>query len=67
MSEREGGVIHYAGSRGIEDLERDYIARKLAIREDAGLSWEKRELAIKALFEEYHRQLGKLRKLERKE
>ena len=38
-----------------EDLEREYRRRKLAIREDSELSWEKKELQVKALGEEYHR------------
>ena len=38
-----------------EQLEAEYRRRKLAIREDPALSWEKKELAIKALSEEYHR------------
>ena len=38
-----------------EDLEADYLKRKADIRADAGLSWEKKELAIKALGDEYYR------------
>ena len=38
-----------------EDLEREYRRRKLAIRADSELSWEKKERTIKELGEEYHR------------
>ena len=41
-------------TKTLEELEREYRRRKLAIREDPGLSWEKKELAVKALGEEYH-------------
>ena len=39
----------------LEDLEAKYRQRKLAIREDSGLSWEKKERQIKALSDEYYR------------
>ena len=39
----------------LEELEREYRRRKLAIREDPGLSWEKKERTIKELGEENHR------------
>ena len=42
-------------TKTLEELEREYRRRKLAIREDPGLSWEKRELQVKQLGEEYHR------------
>ena len=42
-------------AQALERLVLEYRRRKLAIREDPGLSWEKKELAIKALSEEYHR------------
>jgi hypothetical protein len=38
-----------------DQLEAEYRRRKLAIREDSELSWEKKELAIKQLGEEHHR------------
>ena len=38
-----------------DQLEAEYRRRKLAIREDPGLSWEKRELAIKRLGDEFYR------------
>jgi hypothetical protein len=37
-----------------DQLEAEYRRRKLAIREDPGLSWEKKELQIKALGEEFY-------------
>ena len=44
----------------LEELEREYRRRRLAIREEPGLSWEKKELSIKALSEEYYRQRQQL-------
>ena len=41
--------------RNVDQLEAEYRRRKLAIREDPGLSWEKKELAVKKLGDEYHR------------
>ncbi len=38
-----------------EQLEAEYRRRKLAIREEQGLSWEKRELRIKQLGDDYYR------------
>jgi hypothetical protein len=49
-----------ARAQDIGDLTRAYVARRLAIRENPELSWEKKELSIKALREEYYRQLRKL-------
>lgn len=42
-------------TKELDRLEREYRRRKLAIREDPALSWEKKELAVKALSAEYHR------------
>ena len=42
-------------SRSPDQLEAEYLERKAAIRADETLSWEKKELQIKALEEEYHR------------
>ena len=39
----------------LEELEAEYRRRKLAIREEPGLSWEKKELAVKELGDEYYR------------
>ncbi len=38
-----------------DELEAEYRRRKLAVRGDPGLSWEKKELKVKGLGEEYHR------------
>ena len=38
-----------------DQLEAEYLQRKSQIRADDTLRWEKKELAIKALGEEYHR------------
>ena len=45
-------------------LEANYRRRKLEIRETPGLSWEKKELAIKALGDEHHARLRELGELE---
>ncbi len=42
-------------AKTLEELEAEFRRRKLAIREDPGLSWEKRELAVKQLGDEYYR------------
>ena len=42
-------------TKTFEELEVEYRRRKLAIREDPALSWEKKELAVKVLGDEYHR------------
>ena len=42
-------------ARRPDELEAEYRRRKLAVREDPGLSWEEKELALKALGDEYHR------------
>ena len=44
-----------------EQLEAEYRRRKLAVREDPGLSWEKKELKVKALGEDYHRRRRELK------
>ncbi len=41
-------------------LEAEYRARAAEIRADESLSWEKRELKIKALGDDYHRQRREL-------
>ncbi len=41
--------------QALERLVREYRERKAQIRADESLSWEKRELVIKKLGEEYHR------------
>ena len=38
-----------------DQLEAEYRRRKLAIREDPGLTWEKQERQVKALGDEYYR------------
>jgi hypothetical protein len=47
-------------AKTLKELEAEYRRRKLAIREDASLCWEKKELKVKALHEEYHRQRREL-------
>ena len=47
-------------TKTLEELEREYRRRKLAIREDPGLSWEKKELAVKQLGDEYYRRRREL-------
>ena len=42
------------------DLEREYQERKVQIRADSSLSWEKQEKAVKALGEEYNARLREL-------
>ena len=49
-----------AQAKSLEELERAYRKRKLEIREDPALSWEKRELSLKALSDEYYRQRREL-------
>ena len=44
-----------AQAKTLEELEAQYRRRKLAIREDSGLSWEKKELAIKRLGDAFYR------------
>jgi hypothetical protein len=41
-------------TRELEALEADYRAKVAAVRRDSSLSWEKQELKVKALGEEYH-------------
>ena len=41
--------------RNLDQLEAEYLERKAKIRAEEGLSWEKRELAIKQLGDEHHR------------
>ena len=38
-----------------EELEAEYRRRRLAIRADSEFSWEKKELQVKALGEEFYR------------
>jgi hypothetical protein len=47
--------MNTAQAQALERLVREYRERKAQIRADEALSWEKRELAIKALGDEYHR------------
>jgi len=47
-------------STDLRALEANYRRRKLEIRETPGLSWEKKELAIKALSEEHYERLREL-------
>jgi hypothetical protein len=42
-------------ARRPDEIEAEYRQRKLAVREDPGLSWEEKELTVKALGDEYHR------------
>ena len=42
-------------TKDLEALERDYQERKAEIRADTSLSWEKKELQVKALGEEFYR------------
>ena len=42
-------------AKTLEDLEAEYRRKKLAIREDPGLTWEKQERQVKALGDEYYR------------
>jgi lipase chaperone LimK len=49
-------------SKDLERLERDYLASKQQILEKPDLSFEKKQLQIKALGEEYH---ARRRELER--
>ena len=42
-------------AKTLEELERTYRRRKLEIREDPDLSWEKKELTVKVLGEGFHR------------
>ena len=44
-----------AQAKTLEELEAQYRRRKLEIRADGGLSWEKKERQIKALSDEYYR------------
>ncbi len=40
-------------TRELESLEARYLTRKATIRADASFSWEKKELAIRKLGDEY--------------
>ena len=42
-------------TKTLEGLESEYRRRKVASREDPGLSWEKKELKVKELGDEYYR------------
>ncbi len=42
-------------TRELERLEAEYRARKATIRVDPAMSWEKKELAIRRLGDEYYR------------
>ena len=42
-------------AQALERLVREYRQRKAQIRSDESLSWEKQELQIKQLGDEYHR------------
>ena len=44
-----------ANAEALERLEVEHRQRVREIRQDPALSWEKKELAIKALGEDYHR------------
>ena len=41
--------------RGPDELKAEYRKRKAAVRADETLSWEKKELAVKQLGDEYYR------------
>ena len=43
-----------------DQLEAEYLKHKAALRADSGLSWEKKELAVKALGDEYYRRRREL-------
>ena len=38
-----------------DELKAEYLKRKAAVRADETSSWEKKELKVKALRDEYHR------------
>jgi hypothetical protein len=42
-------------AKTLEEPEAEYRWRKLAVREDPSLSWEKKELKVKTLGDECHR------------
>ncbi len=42
-------------TQNLELLEAEYQRRKAAIRADANLSWEQKELQVKRLGNDYHR------------
>ena len=44
-------------TKTLEELEARYRRRKQAVREDSELSWEKKELKIRALTDEHFRTL----------
>lgn len=50
-----------------EALDVEYRRRKLEIREAPGLSWEKKELAVKALSDRHYEKVRELEALERAE
>lgn len=43
-------------------LEAEYRRKKAAIRKDPGLSWEKKELQIKALGDEHYARIREMEK-----
>ena len=47
-------------ARRPDELEAEYRRTKLTIREDGGLSWERKERTIKELGEEYYRRRREL-------
>lgn len=47
-------------TKTLGQLEAEYLKRKAEIREDPGLSWEKKELSIRQLGDEYYRQRREL-------
>jgi hypothetical protein len=42
-------------AKTLEELVCEYCRRKLAVREDPGLSWEQKERQVKQLGDEYYR------------
>ena len=46
--------------QALERLVLEFRARKLAIRQDPELSWEKKELAIKRLSDEHYQKVREL-------
>jgi hypothetical protein len=47
-------------AKAIRDLEREYRHRRSELLEDPSLSWEKKMLGIKELFEEYRKRQADL-------
>ena len=57
---RKGEAMNTDQAQRLERLVRDFRARKLAIRQDPELSWEKKERRIKELTDRHYQECREL-------